>query len=117
MLLFFLGLFTGIISGMGIGGGTLLIPGLIILTSLNQKQAQGINLFIYIPTAIIALITHFYNKNLELRPVLPIIIAGIVGSIVGSRLAVNFDPKILRIIFAVFLLIMGIYEFLKKDTN
>ncbi|WDV47516.1 TSUP family transporter [Clostridiaceae bacterium M8S5] len=116
MLLLSLGLITGIISGMGIGGGTILIPGLILLTSLTQKQAQGINLFIYLPTATIALITHFYNKNLKLKPIIPIILMGIIGSIVGAKMAVVFDSNILRIIFAIFLLIMGVHELFVKDT-
>lgn len=114
MLLLILGLITGIISGMGIGGGTILIPGLVILTCMGQKQAQGVNLFIYLPTAIIALITHFYNHNLKLKPVIPIILTGLIGSIIGAKLAVNFDPRILRIIFGVFLFLMGIHEMFTK---
>ena len=39
-----IGFFSGIISGMGIGGGTILIPALLFLTEVNQQQAQGVNL-------------------------------------------------------------------------
>ncbi len=48
---------------MGIGGGTILIPSLVFFTELNQKQAQGINLIVFIPVAIIALIIHFKEKK------------------------------------------------------
>ena len=59
ILLAVVGLLAGIISGMGIGGGTILIPALVMLTDISQQGLQGINLVFFIPTAIIALITHF----------------------------------------------------------
>ena len=52
-----IGIVSGMISGMGIGGGTILIPALLFLQDMNQQQAQGINLIYFIPTAVIALIT------------------------------------------------------------
>ena len=60
-----IGIVSGMISGMGIGGGTILIPALLFLQDMNQQQAQGINLIYFIPTAVIALITHIKNKNIE----------------------------------------------------
>ena len=58
-----IGFFSGIISGMGIGGGTILIPALLFLTEVNQQQAQGVNLIYFIPTAVMALITHRKNGH------------------------------------------------------
>ena len=58
-----IGFFSGIISGMGIGGGTILIPALILILELDQHQAQGVNLIYFIPTAVVALITQTKNKN------------------------------------------------------
>ncbi|MGN0134608.1 MAG: TSUP family transporter, partial [Anaerotignum sp.] len=60
-----IGFFSGIISGMGIGGGTILIPALLFLTGIDQHQAQGVNLIYFIPTAITALITHQKKGNLS----------------------------------------------------
>ena len=99
---------------MGIGGGTLLIPSLIFFTSLSQQQAQGINLIVFIPTAIVALITHFYNKNIKFKVALPIIITGLIGAFIGSSLAVFLSGTLLRRLFGGFLLIMGMYEFFSK---
>ena len=56
------GALGGILGGMGMGGGTLLIPLLTIFTNTKQKEAQGINLIVFIPMAVIALIIHFKNK-------------------------------------------------------
>ncbi|KPU27995.1 permease [Caloranaerobacter sp. TR13] len=114
MILFIIGLFSGIISGLGIGGGTILIPGLILFTTLTQHEAQGINLLVFIPTAITALFIHFYNRNILLKIAFPIIITGLIGAFVGSTIAININPKMLRKFFAIFLFLMGIYEFCYK---
>ncbi len=115
MKLFIIGLLSGIISGMGIGGGTILIPSLVFFTSLNQQQAQGINLIVFIPVAIVALIIHVKEKSIDFKPAKWIIIGGIAGSIAGSLFALKMDPSSLRRYFGIFLLFIGIYELLKKE--
>lgn len=117
MRLFFIGLLSGVISGMGIGGGTILIPGLIIFSNLNQHQAQGVNLVVFIPIAIVALITHFREKNIDLKTATPIILTGLFGAFAGSNIAMKMTPLLLRKIFAAFLFIMGAYEILGKKRK
>ncbi len=117
MFLIFLtltGFFAGIISGMGIGGGTLLIPALTFLFDVNQISAQGINLIYFIPTAIIALITHSKNKNIQTEVLKPLILFGITGAVFGSAIALSLNPRILKRLFGAFLFFMGITEILKK---
>ncbi|AKL95059.1 hypothetical protein CACET_c16100 [Clostridium aceticum] len=115
MAIFILGLFAGIIGGMGIGGGTILIPGLIFLTDFKQQTIQSINLISFIPVAIVALIIHIKNKNILFRLSLPIIIFGLIGAWIGSKIALTIPSSSLRRLFGIFLLIMGIYEILCKD--
>ena len=67
MILAVIGFISGIISGMGIGGGAILIPALVMLTDLSQQSIQGINLIYFIPTAIAALISHIKDGNVEKR--------------------------------------------------
>lgn len=110
MEMFFIGFFSGIISGMGVGGGTILIPALAIFTSLSQQEAQGINLIVFIPASIFALLIHFKNKNIELKKATPLMIWGILGAIGGSVIAIFISPIHLRKIFSVFLFVIGIYE-------
>jgi uncharacterized membrane protein YfcA len=112
-----IGLASGIISGMGIGGGTVLIPALSIFFSMDQKVAQNINLIYFIPTAIIALISHAKQGNIEKKPLPPIIIAGLIGAAGGSALAVALDASNLRKMFGFFLLAMGAYEFFRKEEK
>ena len=105
---------AGIISGMGIGGGTVLIPALVFLFGTDQLSAQGVNLIYFIPTAIIALFTHATNKNIETKILKPLILFGIIGAFVGSMTALSLKPTLLKKIFASFLLIMGVTEITKK---
>jgi hypothetical protein len=108
--LFVTGLISGIISGMGIGGGTVLIPALDLLFNMPQKVIQGINLIYFIPTAAAALTSHIKNKRIESRPLKLIIPLGIVGALAGSALALRLDNGTLRMVWSCFLLIMGIRE-------
>lgn len=110
------GVLAGAASGMGLGGGTILIPAFTIIYAMPQQQAQNINLIYFIPTAIIALITHSKNGNLEKGVVLKIVFFGLAGSIIGANIALNTDPALLKTYFGYFLLCMGIYEFFRKPT-
>lgn len=115
MLMVLIGLLSGIISGMGIGGGAVLIPALVIFVKPEQHIAQSVNLLFFIPTAIIALIVHIRNKNIDFKLAIPIILSGLVGAFFGSRLALSLPGSHLKRLFGFFLLIMGIYEILRKD--
>lgn len=115
MKLFITGFLSGIISGMGIGGGTILIPSLIFFTSLTQQEAQGTNLIVFIPIAFVALIIHHKEKNIEFQYAKWIILGGIIGAIIGSIFALKIDPSALKKYFGVFLLSIGFYEIFKKD--
>ncbi len=111
------GFFSGIISGMGIGGGVILIPLLAIFLHIEQQSAQGINLFYFLPTAIAALLVHIKNKQIEFRPALTLVACAIPGSLLGGWIAVTLSPGLLRKLFAVFLLLMGVHELLTKKEK
>lgn len=117
MILFLIGLASGIISGMGIGGGAILIPALVIFVKPGQHIAQSVNLLFFIPTAIIALIIHIKNRRIDLKMALPIIITGLFGAFIGSRLAVSLPGPVLRKWFGIFLLVMGGYEMVRKGKK
>ena len=104
------GVVSGVIGGMGMGGGTLLIPILTIFLSFEQKNAQAINLLVFIPMAIVALIIHIKNKLVDLKVGVPIICSGVIFSIAGSMLAGLLGNEILQKIFGVFLFGIGINQ-------
>lgn len=111
---FIIGLLSGVISGMGIGGGTILIPALILFGGVEQHIAQSINLTAFIPTALVAIAVHWKNGNIKYKTAMWITVSGIIGALLGSWIAVGLSSQTLRISFGIFLLVMGIYEFFRK---
>ncbi len=104
------GILSGVVAGMGMGGGTLLIPILTIFFNIAQQQAQGINLLAFLPCAVVSLIIHIKNKLVDFKIGLPIILTGVLSSIGASFLAVNLNNKVLQILFGVFLLLIGLQQ-------
>ena len=104
LLLILFGAIAGVLGGMGMGGGTLLIPLLTIFLNIDQHVAQGINLLVFLPMAIVALIFHFKNKLVEVKKTWVMIICALASSIGGSFLSFSLKSEQLRIYFAIFLI-------------
>lgn len=117
MIAVLIGICSGIISGMGIGGGTILIPALVLFLNLEQHAAQGVNLIYFIPTAIVALWVHIKNRSVNFKVALWIIIPGVLGAVGGSVLAGVISAGLLRKLFGIFLFAMGIYEITGKGKK
>ena len=107
------GFAAGIVSGMGIGGGAILIPALTIVFGMTQQNAQMINLLYFIPTALLAVCIHKKSGNIEKKGLPPLILWGLLSALPGALIAVKIDAAYLRKGFAVFLLIVGLYEMRK----
>lgn len=105
----------GILSGLAIGGGTLLVPALIYLVETEQHVAQGVSLAAFIPTALVAVVTHYRQGNVKIKLALYLIVGSVGGAVIGSLLAHNLNARILKKIFGVFLIAMGIYEYMGKS--
>lgn len=110
MIIILIGIAAGILSGMGVGGGMILIPALRLFADVSQKTAQCVNLFYFIPTAASALFIHIKNKNVEIKKVVPVILGGVVFSLLGAFLAVRIPAKLLGKLFSVFIFVFGIKE-------
>ena len=115
--IFLVGVASGIISGMGIGGGAILIPALLILFDLGQKEAQAVNLIYFIPAALAALYKHNKNGNIEKKAVKPIVLIGLLGAAAGAALAIWLDSGILKRLFGFFLVFMGLREVFYKAKD
>ncbi len=113
IILILFGFLSGILGGMGMGGGTVLIPLLTIFLSFSQKTAQAFNLFSFLLMCIFALVIHFKNGLVEFKKVIPIILISLPFSFVGSYIAIYIDEKILKIAFGVFLLLISLIEIVK----
>lgn len=105
-----IGIISGIVSGAGMGGGTILIYLLIAMCGLEQHVAQAANLIYFIPTSIAAIFVNIKNKNMDLKLAIIISIFGILGAIIGANLSINTDENVLKKVFGIFLSIIAIHE-------
>ena len=110
MIIILISIISGIISGLGQGGGSILILLLSVFMNIPQQTAQGTNLLFFVPTAIIATIANLRQKCIDLKMAITIGIAGIVGAIIGAKVSVNMNSDMLKKYFAIFLLCIAVYE-------
>jgi len=110
MLQICIGILSGIITSMGMGGGTILILLLTIFLNYDQQSAQGLNLIFFIPTAIMSIVIYIKEKNINLKLASIVAIFGIIGAIIGAKIANYIQTEKLRKWFAIFLLIIAIHE-------
>ena len=108
------GILCGVFSGLGIGGGSLLMVWMTAVVSMDQIIAQGINLMYFIPTAAGAFLFHWKQRTIAWKAVLPAVIAGCICAALGSLLANTFQVELLKKLFGCFLFIVGVSEIRKK---
>lgn len=111
------GLICGVLSGFGIGGGSLLMVWLTAAVSMEQPVAQGINLLYFLPTSLGALIFHIRNKKICWQAVIPAAIGGAAAAACSAALAVGMEVGLLRKLFGGFLLVVGVLEFFRKPKS
>ena len=108
-----IGIVSGIVSGTGMGGGTILIFLLSFILGIEQHTAQATNLIFFIPTSIVAIIVNFKNKNIDTKQAIIISIFGVLGAIIGANIAIYMDVKILKKGFGIFLIFVTMNEIYK----
>jgi len=110
-----LGLFTGVLSGLlGVGGGVVMVPGMVLLLGVDQHTAQGVSLAVVVLTAIAGAVTHYRQDNVKME-VVPLVAPGaVLFGLVGSWLAGGVDAQLLTRIFATVLLFVGSKMFLGR---
>lgn len=104
------GIIAGSISGLGMGGGTVLILILSNFVGLEQHIAQATNLVFFIPTAISAIAVNMKQKLINIKLAIIIILTGSLGAIIGSELAVNIESIYLKKCFGIFLCFISVNE-------
>ncbi len=104
------GLVCGVFSGLGIGGGTLLMVWMTAVMGIAQKTAQGINLLYFLPTAACSLIFHIKNRLIRWHIVIPAVIVGCFTAAGAAFLANAIDTGLLRKLFGGFLVFVGLWE-------
>ena len=111
------GTVTGVLSGFGVGGGTLLLVYMTVFAGLDQHLAQGINLLYFLPAGLMALPAHWKNGYIKKPVLLPAIGAGLVLAALAAWVATTLDVGILRKCFGAFLLVIGTMELFGKTEG
>lgn len=111
------GLFAGAAAGMGMGGGSILIPILTLLAGLGQHAAQGANMLAFIPSAIAAIIIHKRAGRVRFKESLPVILCGLVFAALGAFAAMKIKGDTLRLIFALFLVCLSVEQFIEGERS
>ena len=104
------GFVSGIVSGTGMGGGTILILVLSVFLGIEQHTAQATNLIFFVPTSITAIIVAIREKLIEWKIGITIAITGTLGAFIGASISTRMKVENLKKCFGGFLAIIAIYE-------
>ncbi len=116
LIIVLIGLVGGFVSGtFGIGGGIIIVPALVFLAGLTQHEAQGTSLAMMLaPIGILGVVNYYKSGYVNMKFAVILMIAFLLGSYFGSKLAVNFEGKLLRQSFGVLTILMGLKLLLGK---
>lgn len=117
LFLLLIGLASGMLSGMiGVGGGIIIIPALIYLLGFSQKMAQGTSLgILLLPVGILAVWQYYKHGYVDVKAVGLVAAGFVAGGLLGSKLALAIPQDLLKKIFAIIMLILGLKMLLEKS--
>ncbi len=124
LILLGIGLMAGILSGfVGIGGGVVIVPALMLILGLTQHQAQGTSLFVLMmPVVLLAVLNYWKAGNVNWKFGLIIAIAFVAGGYIGSKLSLRMSPAVVKLVFGIlmaylsFRLILSGYNSLSNES-
>ncbi len=112
-----IGCALGFLSGLGVGGGSLLMLWLTLVVNMEHSVARSINLLFFIPSAIIASFFRWKQGTLDIKKVLPAIIAGCASAACFSLISKQTDITLIKKLFGVLLLLTGVRELLYRPRK
>ena len=118
LLIIGVGVIAGILSGLlGVGGGIIMIPAMVLLLGLDQKMAQGISLAVIIPVSISGALIHGAHGNVKFDIALWLVVGGVIGGLVGAYIAIGSNSMVLRGLFSILMLVMGVLMLVRKSRQ
>ena len=112
-----LGTVLGFLTGLGVGGGSLLILWLSTVIGADHITARGINLLFFIPSALTACLFRWRQGKLDMRTILPAAISGCVFALAGSWISTVIDTELLKKLLGILLILTGIREVLYRPRK
>ena len=112
------GVAAGFLAGLlGIGGGIIMVPAMVLLFGFDQHVAQGTSLLVIIPAAAAGSLTHYRRGRLDLRVAAFVAAGGILGAVIGSLSALSLDDALLQRLFAIVLFAVAIRMLLRRPVE
>lgn len=110
------GLAAGILGGfIGVGGGIIVVPALVVFLGLSQHTAQGTSLTMMLPPiAILAVMNYYKAGEVNFKYGIILALTFVVGGYLGSKLSLKLDPNKVKFIFGVFMLIVAVRLIMKS---
>ncbi len=117
MVAFLIGAALGFLSGLGIGGGSLLLLWLTIVADVPQAEARVMNLMFFLPCAFVATIFRWKQSRPDWAITLPAILTGLSGAVIGNFLGPTLDTELLKKAFGVLFIVCGLRELLYRPLK
>lgn len=107
----------GFLSGLGVGGGSLLMLWLTLIAQTPQETARSINLLFFLPTALIASLFRWKKGKLSIKKVLPAMIGGVIAAALFTWISQRVSSDALKVPFGLLLLVTGLRELFYRPRN
>ena len=112
-----LGAVLGFLSGIGTGGGSLLLLWLTVVAGISPETARSINLLFFLPCAVSSLWIRRKQGDLHIRPLIPAILSGCIGAVAFSFLGANLNLELSKKLFGGLLILTGLRELFRKTPS
>lgn len=107
--LFITGIIAGVMSGfLGIGGGIIMIPCMVMVLGIPMQTAVGVSLAVIIPTAVMGCLRHHALGNVDWSVFLPLALGAVVGALLGVEIVRLVPAEIAKRIFGILLVVVGL---------
>lgn len=119
IILIIIGIIAGMLSGLiGVGGGVIIVPALMYFLAFSQKEAQGTSLgILLLPVGILAVTQYYKQGYVDIKVVLIVSSAFLLGGFLGSKIALAISENVLKKIFAVILILIALKMLLFDKTT
>lgn len=110
LILLLIGLLAGMLSGfVGVGGGIIIVPALVIFLGFTQHGAQGTSLAVLLaPVGVFAVMNYYKAGHIDIRAAIVIGLAFIIGAYFGSKIAISINQEMVKKVFAVFMIAVAV---------
>jgi len=113
-----IGVASGVLSAiLGVGGGVVMVPAMVLLMCIPQKTAQGVSLAAITPTALTGMLAHRKMGNVDSRVAAWIGFGGLAGAVTGATAMSSLAPGALKLVFGAFLVIMSAMLAIKRQNK